>query len=142
MSNLNDAYNKGAPEAEGKPSVKQTTRRREPPSEKLPNFSRVTPAQMNHISFPSDARYQPVRSLSPPTPSGGGARDYMNLYAGGGGILLVVDRQPEEKDDLIELEEADVAMEDPGNDIAPPTPMLEDGPEATPPEPFEVSSFP
>jgi len=136
MSNLNENFNNGTPEAESKPSVKPS-RRREPPSERLPNFSRVTPTQMSHISFPTEARYQPVRSLSPPSPSGGSVRDHMNLYAGGGGILLVMDRHPEEEIDLIELEEEDVPMEALGDEAAIPAPMVEDVPEATPPEPFE-----
>jgi 26S proteasome regulatory subunit N2 len=134
MSNLNETFNNGTSENETK-SGSKLARRREPPSERLPNFSRVTPAQLSHISFPADARYQPVRSLSPPMPSGDSVRGHMNLYAGGGGILLVIDQQPEQEVDFIEFEE-DITMEDS-------TPLaetsVEESPEAPPPEPFEVS---
>ena len=35
----------------------------------LPNFSGVTPAQLVHVAFPADGRYQPVRAVSVKPPS-------------------------------------------------------------------------
>lgn len=79
----------------------------EPTSEKLSNFSRVTPAQMAHITFPPDGRYQPVRAVSthpaPPTRRSAKALISTEKYAGGGGILLLIDQQPEEAPSYIEF---------------------------------------
>jgi 26S proteasome regulatory subunit N2 len=119
-------------------------RQREPTSETLPNFSRVTAAQMAYISFPSEGRYQPVRVITAarsPSPKGGADK-----YAGGGGIILLVDRTPNEEAEFIEFETP-----------APPPPVVEapaptagslptgphialdeNAPEAGPPASFEV----
>jgi 26S proteasome regulatory subunit N2 len=43
---------------------KPPSRKKEASSERLQNFSRVTPQQLTYISFPSDSRYQPVRPVS------------------------------------------------------------------------------
>ena len=48
---------------DGKP-LGSKTRKGEPMSETLPNFSRVTPAQLAHIHFPADGWYQPVHAIS------------------------------------------------------------------------------
>lgn len=92
--------------------------------ESLPNLSRVVPAQVPYISFPSSSRYAPVRALTtassspsthavtngkaPATPasilesivdsaasSGLGA---------GGGIIVLRDRQPSEPEELVEMQ--------------------------------------
>ena len=77
-------------------------------SETLTNFSHVTPAQLIHITFPADSRYQPVHAISVRTPSSfknskatvapvGSklATAALGLasekYVGGGGILIFVD---------------------------------------------------
>lgn len=38
-------------------------RRKEPTSERLPNYSRVTPAQIKYVAFPPDSRYSPIRPV-------------------------------------------------------------------------------
>ena len=116
----------------------------EPTSEKLTNFSRVTPAQMVHITFPSDCRYQPVRLVSTqPAPS---RRSFKSLvstekYAGGGGILLLIDQRPGEEPSYIEFA---TPAPTPQVEERAPTPVRHisldaDAPEAAPPEAFEVS---
>ncbi|KAG9314283.1 26S proteasome regulatory complex non-ATPase subcomplex Rpn2 Psmd1 subunit [Chiua virens] len=99
-------------------AVSLTKRKAEPSFEKVANFSRVTPAQLSYISFPSDGRYQPVRpvSLHTPTakggktPSSGGSKRgngpsgvLSERYACGGGILILVDERPDQEADLIDL---------------------------------------
>ncbi|KAF9462163.1 armadillo-type protein [Collybia nuda] len=75
-----------------------------------PNFSRVTPAQLAHITFPGDGRYQPVRTVStsssprPERTVGPIVSGTSERYAGGGGILILIDLRPEEEDDFIEFE--------------------------------------
>lgn len=143
MSNLTEVI--VVPDGDSKPQTKAPPKRREPSFETLPNFSRVTPAQMSHITFPANGRYQPVRSVSSaPTKSlsgkgnraGSTSRGLSNGYAGGGGILLLVDRQPQQAVDLIEWEDEPPAMEVEAP-TATTTAMVDDGPEAPPPEPFE-----
>ncbi|KAI0814897.1 26S proteasome regulatory complex non-ATPase subcomplex Rpn2/Psmd1 subunit [Irpex lacteus] len=115
----------------------------EPTSEKLNNFSRVTPAQMAHITFPPDSRYQPVRLVSPhPAPT---RRSFKSLatekFAGGGGILLLVDQRPSEEASYVEFSApapAPAAAEEPRADSPVRHIALDaDAPEADPPEPFE-----
>lgn len=120
----------------------------EPTSEKLSNFSRVTPAQMSHITFPPDSRYQPVRAVSthpaPTTRRSAKALTSTEKYAGGGGILLLIDHRPDEWPSYIEFSTVPVAHQD-----QQPAPELEtsrhisldpSAPEVTtPPEAFEVS---
>jgi 26S proteasome regulatory subunit N2 len=126
------------------------------------NFSRVTPAQLAYISFPSDGRYQPVRPVSTKSQTSrsskliaGGSPSVLGLgsekYAGGGGILILMDSRPNEPAEFIETEPAPVLAD------AAPVPVQASGhipvhteptgrhisldesaPEADPPEPFEV----
>ncbi|KAK0478260.1 hypothetical protein IW261DRAFT_1482577 [Armillaria novae-zelandiae] len=124
-----------------------------PSSEMLPNFSRVTPAQLSYITFPSDGRYQPVRAVSSKTiKAGKGSKvssSGVNSYSGGGGILLLTDLRPDEEGEFIDLEPP---VEAPPAEAAPavgngdavgavPTGLHialdESAPEADPPESFE-----
>ncbi|KIY50568.1 26S proteasome subunit RPN2a [Fistulina hepatica ATCC 64428] len=77
----------------------------EPSFEVLPNFSRVTPAQLTYISFPADGRYQPVRpvSLSPKHLRSLGLSSEGPVV--GGGILILDDRYPDQPEEFIELQE-------------------------------------
>ncbi|KAG6885847.1 hypothetical protein C0993_008810 [Termitomyces sp. T159_Od127] len=91
--------------------LSKSTKKAEPTFELRPNFSRVTPAQVALISFPSDCRYQPVRPLSghPSTDYKAGMSSSSSCaasekYAGGGGILILVDLRPEEESEFIEFE--------------------------------------
>ncbi|CAL1695273.1 unnamed protein product [Somion occarium] len=130
--------------------------RREPSFEKLSNFSRVTPAQMPHIVFPADGRYQPVRAVSAyPAPKGGkvnanGVKLTSEKYAGGGGILVVVDTRPDEEAEYIDLstihavhtaDGVTVEIREGGRESEYPRDLHislnENAPEADPPEPFE-----
>lgn len=100
-----------------------TKRKAEPNFEKVANFSRVTPAQLSYISFPSDGRYQPVRPVSlhaqaakgGKATSSGGKKGSGSLgllserYAGGGGILILADERPDEEAELIDLSSPVVA---------------------------------
>jgi 26S proteasome regulatory subunit N2 len=97
---------------EGQSSEPRTPNKRKEPSwESLPNFSRVTPAQFQHVVFPPSSRYQPVRPVSarePAIKAGKGAAGAQKAsqperYAGGGGILLLVDVRPGEPQEFIEL---------------------------------------
>ena len=92
-----------------------TPKRKESSSEKLPNFSRVVPAQVPYISFPADARYQPVRVLSTKSaPSAKGKASALKSslvpgltserFTGGGGILILADQRSGEEPDYIEFE--------------------------------------
>ena len=98
---------------------------KEPSSETLQNLSRVTPAQLAHISFPPEGRFQPVR----PIRSGSG-----KTRAGGGGILVLIDRTPGESIKYVDLP-ADLG----GEEAPKPTEGMQvDEPvEAPPPAPFE-----
>lgn len=95
-----------------------TKRRAEPSFEKVANFSRVTPAQLSYIGFPPDGRYQPVRPVSlhaqaakggRATSAGAGKKGngpsglLSEQYAGGGGILILVDERPDDEAELIDL---------------------------------------
>lgn len=142
---------------DSKPS--SSRKKLEPTSETKPNFSRVTPAQLAYISFPSDGRYQPVRTVSSAKQgrsfSSKGSGLGSEKYAGGGGILILSDLKPEEEADFIELEAPALAPPPPevtpaaatsaaatsqptGRHIA----LDESSPDASPPEPFEVSCLP
>jgi len=126
-------------------------RKREPSSEKLSNLSRVVPAQLPHISFPSEGRFFPVRPVTGTTvkstarkaqkksPSALPSVGPSAQYAGGGGIIVLIDNNPLEPTEYIEPEPipaavAPAAME---VDAAPAAPSLPDGPEVEPPAPFE-----
>ncbi|KAG7450628.1 uncharacterized protein BT62DRAFT_991500 [Guyanagaster necrorhizus] len=153
MSNLaDDSKTSTQPTTTAAPSPK--SRKSEPSSETLPNFSRVTPAQLSYITFPSDGRYQPVRAVSSKVTikAGRGGKlptSGINLYSGGGGILLLADLRPDEEGEFIDLEprvETAPADAEPvvgnGNAVgAVPTgrhvALDESTPEADPPESFE-----
>lgn len=132
------------------------TKRKEPMSESLSNFSRVTPSQFAYIVLPPGSRYQPVRPVStkaaPPSAKGKtiktSSATFTSKYAGGGGILMLQDLKPDEPAEFIDLQP-------PVQLPAPPEPVtlpaagaprsgvatfLESGPEAAPPQPFEVRS--
>jgi 26S proteasome regulatory subunit N2 len=150
-------------------SAPKPMRKTEPSFEKLPNFSRVTPAQLSHISFPTEGRYQPVRTISmKPTlsvrngkaavlPTGSTSISpalglTTERYAGGGGILILADQRPDEEAEFIEFEPpalvtpAQTEGITPNGDAISGRPTLhialdEDAPEADPPESFEVCLF-
>ncbi|KAK1229676.1 proteasome regulatory particle base subunit [Marasmius sp. AFHP31] len=124
------------------------SKKAEPSSEQIPNFSRVTPAQLAYISFPSESRYQPVRALtgtSTTSPSSKDPKHPEEKFAGGGGIVLLTDTRPEEEADILEFEPVQLNPPAPatGNgDAVRSTPSgrhiaLDDGPEASPPASFE-----
>lgn len=126
------------------------------------NFSRVTPAQLAYISFPGDSRYQPVRPVSTKSRTSksskliaGNSPSVLGLgsekYAGGGGIIILMDSLPNEPAEFIETDPAPalaaaapvpvqpsghipVHAETTGSHIS----LDESAPEADPPEPFEV----
>ncbi|KZV92476.1 26S proteasome regulatory complex, non-ATPase subcomplex, Rpn2/Psmd1 subunit [Exidia glandulosa HHB12029] len=93
------------------PKPKRTV---EPSSEKLSNFSRVTPTQFAYISFPPEGKFQPVRAISTVPPQRGAAASTkrggkgaalaaVSKTAGGGGILLLIDTKPQEAAEFIDL---------------------------------------
>ena len=139
--------------AEGTPRPRKS----EPASEKLSNFSRVTPAQLAYVSFSSESRYQPVRVVSTrPSPSAKALKTPASValaterYAGGGGILIMADTRPDEEGEYIEFETQPVAQPAPGGAVPqnppPTTPgrhiaLDENAPEADPPESFEVCNL-
>ncbi|CUA76623.1 26S proteasome regulatory subunit rpn2 [Schizosaccharomyces pombe 972h-] [Rhizoctonia solani] len=57
-----------------------------PTFETLQNLSRVTPAQMQYISFPAESRFQPVRPIA----------------KGGGGIVMLIDKKEGEQVEWIQ----------------------------------------
>lgn len=99
---------------EPKPSLSTPApkKKAEPSHELRPNFSRVTPAQLDYISFPPSGRYQPVRPVSSQligskgttTAKASSKPGSAEKYAGGGGILLLRDLRPDEEAEFIELE--------------------------------------
>lgn len=133
----------------------------QPTSEPKPNLSRVTPAQLAYISFPSDARYQPVRTVTsavPPSTKGAGKKVQSQIlgsekYGGGGGILILLDTRPDEEAEFLELEPP--AVVPPPAEVTPTADAgasaqgaVQQGPhialggdDAPPPEPFEVRRF-
>ncbi|KAJ4002415.1 D-isomer specific 2-hydroxyacid dehydrogenase [Lentinula boryana] len=81
--------------------------KKEPSFETLPNLSRVTPAQLAYISFSSDGKYQPVRVVTAKpasTRAGKNVKQVEEKVAGGGGILILVDRRPEQQAEFIQFE--------------------------------------
>ncbi|KAH8120111.1 26S proteasome regulatory complex, non-ATPase subcomplex, Rpn2/Psmd1 subunit [Phellopilus nigrolimitatus] len=160
VSNLPEAS-----KSEGK-APESKKRKSEPSFEKLPNFSRVIPAQLAHVTFPAEGRFQPVRPVSTRTPkttkgkaSTASAVKTPSLvplgvtserYAGGGGILILIDQSPDEPAEYIEAElpapvppvAAAVSPAPAATVPAPSGPHIaldEDAPEADPPESFEYS---
>ena len=142
---------------ESKPS---TAKASEPAFELRPNFSRVTPAQVAHVSFPVGSRYRPVRPVSAnPNPVRiatetvlGPSNIASERYAGGGGILILVDSRPDDEAEYLEFEtptnlrtaEEVTTSQNTQGFVAPssgPHISLDgDAPEAGPPEPFEVGT--
>lgn len=138
------------------------TRKAEPTSDRLSNLSRVTPAQLPYISFPLDSRYVPVRPFIASSAIGttsagtGGAGSLLSSTeksihstiasrSGGGGILMMRDREPEKEAEFMEIEVTKV-LEAPI--IGGPVPLagaaagaVEDGPIAEMPEPFEYTDW-
>lgn len=116
VSNLPDTVKDGQ-----QPAVETKKQRKaEPTFEKLTNYSRVVPAQLPHIVFPAEGRFQPVRPVSnraPKTPKGkstaaSSARTpsppasgvTSERYVGSGGILILIDQIPDEPIEYIEPE--------------------------------------
>lgn len=137
----------GLPESSAAPTAPKRRQPLEPSSETLYNFSRVTPSQLAHIIFPPDGRYQPVRPVATSTPTKGNrfGKHAAEKYAGGGGILLLIDKRPYEPIELLELGDGrsisiEQSQTQAGSAAAAPTRMQVDdnAPEADPPEPFEV----
>lgn len=140
----------------------------EPSSETLSNFARVTPKQLAYVVFEADARFKPVRPVSSlassSTPGSGAAVPTKKSvkYAGGGGILVLVDTKPGtgEPEWVLSLADkaaaaaaaADAAAAQPeangdaiGNGHATSgssAPMEEDTTVVEPPAPFEVIPSP
>jgi 26S proteasome regulatory subunit N2 len=137
------------PDDGGKPA-EGAGRRKEPPSEELQNFARVTPAQLAYISFAPDARYQPVRPVSARAAAAGAGKraprtQPAERFAGGGGILLLQDRAPGEPAEYLTFEtqlplpEAAPAAEAAGAPAAGLHIAVDPNePEAPPPQAFEV----
>jgi len=142
--------------AEENSSTSKVARKAEPTFEIRPNFSRVTPAQLAHISFPPEGRYQPVRPVSASTvsrvttPAGPSTTLTSEKFAGGGGILILDDLRPEEEGEFIDFESSiepalpgTLASVPNGHAIGAPLSgpqfALDDSaPEGNPPESFEV----
>lgn len=160
ISPINGSISNLADEGKGSASTSKPPRKAEPLSEMLPNMSRVTPAQLAYITFPSEGRYQPVRAVSSrKVPSAHSAPSSLGLtsekYAGGGGILILADQQPDEEAEFIEFDTAMVATTQPGaapeqmgnghaihaTPTGPHIALDESLPDADPPEPFEVRLF-
>ena len=131
---------------------KPPSRKKEASSERLQNFSRVTPQQLTYISFPQDSRYQPVRPVSTNSVSRSkkSSTGPWEIYTGVGGILVLLDERPDEPVDLIAPLEPSVVAPVPTT-IQPTQPaqtttasphiaLDDNSPEASPPAPFEVSS--
>jgi 26S proteasome regulatory subunit N2 len=126
--------------------AKTAPKRKEPSSEELSNFARVTPAQLAYVSFPATGRYQPVRPVASRSagkarvPRSGGER-----YAAGGGILMLEDRTPDVDGQFLEFEtQALPRVTTTYTSAAPTDPPLrhslnEDEPDAEVPPSFEVS---
>lgn len=90
-------------------SINGNSKKEEPKSETLENFTRVVPAQLPYISFNLNGRYYPVRKFT-------------------GGVLMLIDRESDKAPDLIEL----------NRDAVPASADTEPGEqEASPPEDFE-----
>ncbi|PWN37318.1 uncharacterized protein FA14DRAFT_183416 [Meira miltonrushii] len=55
--------NKDDDTATGAPKKTKRERKAEPSFSLIPNYSRITPFQLNYVSFPPDCRYTPIRPL-------------------------------------------------------------------------------
>lgn len=114
-----------AEEEKDKDKATPKRKEKEPSSETLQNLSRVTPAQLAHISFPPEGRFQPVR----PIRSGSG-----KTRAGGGGILMLIDRTPGEPIKYVDLP-ADLGGEEAPKPVE--GMQVDEPAEAPTPTPFE-----
>ncbi|KAG2150103.1 26S proteasome regulatory complex non-ATPase subcomplex Rpn2 Psmd1 subunit [Suillus cothurnatus] len=155
--------------ADGSPSTNTSEdvkpkRKSEPSSENIANFSRVTPTQLAYISFPPEGRYQPVRPVSlntVPLKTGGKGNPNSGVrkvpsgiaserYAGGGGILLMVDERPDTEAEFISFDPPVVEPAPTENGHAQPQALIhhavrpsihialdESSPDVDPPESFE-----
>ncbi len=153
ISPINDSIS-NLPEGQSS-EARGPIKRKEPSWESLANFSRVTPAQFQCIIFPPSSRYQPVRPVSarePTIKAGKGTTKTVHpeKYAGGGGILLLVDERPGEPEEYIELATAppptsqaapsiEVSITTPGARLDRNISLDPNAPEADMPAPFEVS---
>lgn len=157
LSNLIDE-----PKPSATPSA-SNKKKGEPVQEFRPNFSRVTPAQLDYILFTTGCRYQPVRpvsstprsSASIPSTKGSNKSLSAEQYAGGGGIILLTDLRPDEEAELIEFEPPPVPAAPaatsavPNGNVVTPQPgptgphisLDENAPEAESPTSFEVSNL-
>ncbi|KDQ10690.1 hypothetical protein BOTBODRAFT_177975 [Botryobasidium botryosum FD-172 SS1] len=126
-------------------SSKRERRAPEPTFEKLANCSRVTPAQLSHIVFPSDCRFQPVRPVSTvPTAKLSLTARKTEKYLSGGGIIMLLDQKPGESIEWVapfgaqEGGDADAgASAAPAAEGADATRGTDGAQEANPPPPFE-----
>ena len=140
----------------------------EPSSAVLQNFSRVTPSQLAYIVFPPENRFSPVRAVAPSRTVSSPTGKKSDQYAGGGGILVLVDTKPEEGEPewVLSLAEATAAATataaalvtsaasqpgsapvpvpgSPGAPVAAPSSSAADNePNPDPPASFEVSEAP
>lgn len=77
----------------------------------LDNLSRVLPAQLKYLTFP-DPRYEPVKRVSSPT-----LRSALNLMLTHvqptGGVVVVLDKQPDEPREVVELKASQEARQPP-----------------------------
>lgn len=131
---------------EGEDGKDKEPKKKEASSEIKSNLTRVTPAQLPYVSFPPEGRYQPVRPVSSkPSPSASKGKVSVGSAAAGGGILLLVDKKPGDPGNFISLEPTPIPEAAAAQGQAAPSVgqgrhiALDDGPEADPPESFEVS---
>ncbi|KAJ7241658.1 hypothetical protein C8J57DRAFT_1477741 [Mycena rebaudengoi] len=105
-----------------KPSTSaKSIKKVEPSFEMLPNISRITPAQLAHITFP-EGRFQPGGNAGP-APLG----LVSEKYAGGGAsCLILADLQPQEDTEFIDFEPPAAPELTPANNL--PTEVLPVGP--------------
>lgn len=144
----------------GEDKKKDQTKRKapEPSSSRLENLSRVTPAQLQYVSFPSDSRYVPVRPVnsgSAPAPASLSSVTSSRSappVGFGGGILLMRDTKPGDAAEFHELEvlkaidtagAGAAATQAPGGEAAAggDDADLLTGPIADPPAPFEWTDW-
>lgn len=126
-------------------------RKAEATSDRLSNLSRVTSAQLAHISFPAESRYVPVRSIfaSASTASTSTKARVSTLapsVGSGGGILMMRDREPTKEGEFLEMEVTRVLQLDdpivaPAAAAAAAVEPVDDGPIADLPPAFEYSDW-
>jgi 26S proteasome regulatory subunit N2 len=84
----------------------------------LDNLSRVLPAQLKYLTFP-DPRYEPVKRVSSFPPAT--IISVLTQNQPTGGVVVVLDKQPEEPREVVELKASKEARQPP-----PPTETLQD----------------